>query len=330
MMEASKRKEKRKRIMKLPQSDKLMLPILKLCADGEIAKKILEDKLANYFDLTSEQRAEAYPKIGEKVFAKRVGWVKSELKHAGLLYYPRRTYANITAEGRKLLELKLDSIDRKYLIENCDNDLYRKFRGKDTKEDTPEPSFEAGSDDGAEASLNGGDIPYENLQRAHNSLERALALELVERILRSPPQFFEKMIVKLLLAMGYGGLGQDPVRKLGQSSDGGVDGVIDQDPLGTDQIYIQAKRYGTDNKIGLGAIRDFFGAITQRKAQKGLFITTSSFSKSAQETAKLLDKRIVLIDGDRLANLMIHYNVGCRVVDTLHLREVDEVFFEDD
>jgi restriction system protein len=135
-------------------------------------------------------------------------------------------------------------------------------------------------------------------------------------------------MVNLLLSMGYGGSAADAGRALGRSGDDGVDGVIDQDALGLDRVYIQAKRYAEGNNIGPGAIRDFFGSLDRHKATKGLFVTTSTFSSSAKETAEFLSKRIVLIDGEHLAKLMIRYNVGCRIEEVLHIKKLDEDFFE--
>lgn len=140
--------------------------------------------------------------------------------------------------------------------------------------------------------------------------------------------FFENVIIELLLAMGYGGTSEDAGRALGRSGDDGVDGVIDQDPLGVDQIYVQAKRYRDGNSIGAGAIRDFFGALSLKKAQKGIFVTTSTFSASAIQTARDLGSRIVLIDGVQLAKLLIRYNIGCRDEEVIHLKRIDEDFFD--
>ena len=136
--------------------------------------------------------------------------------------------------------------------------------------------------------------------------------------------FFGHLIMDLFIAMGYGGTSEDAGRALGQSGDNGVDGVIDQDPLGVDQIYLQAKRYGPANSVGPGDIRDFYGALSIKKATKGIFVTTSSFTGAAQQTAKDLGSRIVLIDGAQLAKLMIKYNVGCRDKDVLHIKQIDE------
>lgn len=143
-----------------------------------------------------------------------------------------------------------------------------------------------------------------------------------------PSSFFERVIVALLLAMGYGGSAKDAGRAIGRSGDDGVDGVIDQDALGLDRVYIQAKRYQRDNLVGPSAIRDFFGSLDMHKASKGLFVTTSSFSKSAYETAERLGKRIVLIDGSSLARLMIRFNVGCRPEEIVEIKKIDEEFFE--
>jgi len=166
------------------------------------------------------------------------------------------------------------------------------------------------------------------MRLAHKQIDGALAQDLLDRIREAPPDFFERLIVNLLLSMGYGGSTENAGRTLGRSGDDGVDGVIDQDALGLDRVYIQAKRYAAGNGIGAGAIRDFFGSLDRHKATKGLFVTTSTFSASAKETAELLSKRIVLVDGDHLARLMIRHNVGCRVEDTLEIKRVDEEFFE--
>jgi restriction system protein len=166
------------------------------------------------------------------------------------------------------------------------------------------------------------------MRAAHRQIETALAQELIDRIMAASPVFFERLILNLFLKMGYGGSAVEAGRALGRSGDNGVDGVIDQDALGLDRVYIQAKRYAAGNSIGSGAIRDFFGSLDRHKVAKGLFVTTSTFSAAAKETAEFLSKRIVLIDGEQLARLMVRYDVGCRVEETLQIRRVDEEFFE--
>lgn len=151
--------------------------------------------------------------------------------------------------------------------------------------------------------------------------------ELLSKILAAPPDFFERLVVQLLVAMGYGGTAIEAGKALGKSGDGGVDGVIDQDALGLDRIYVQAKRY-TDSKVSSGEIRDFFGSLDRFKATKGLFVTTSAFSPSAKETADLLSKRIVLVDGPLLTRLMIRFGIGCRVEETIQIKKLDEEFFD--
>jgi restriction system protein len=171
--------------------------------------------------------------------------------------------------------------------------------------------------------------PDETMRMAQRQIESALGQDLLDRVRNASPEFFERLIVNLLLSMGYGGSRADKAgRTLGRSGDDGVDGVIDQDALGLDRVYIQAKRYAAGNSIGSGAIRDFFGSLDRHKAAKGLFVTTSTFSPSARETAEFLSKRIVLIDGDQLAALMVQQTIGCRIEDTLHIKKIDEEFFE--
>lgn len=156
-----------------------------------------------------------------------------------------------------------------------------------------------------------------------------LKAELIERVQNGSPDFFERLIVRLLIKMGYGGSIENAGRAIGRSGDGGLDGVIDQDTLGLDRVYVQAKRYATSNNISAGQIRDFFGGLDRVRATKGVFVTTSDFTKDARETANQLSKRIVLIDGFGLTELMVRFNVGCQIEETFDLQRIDEDFFED-
>ena len=182
----------------------------------------------------------------------------------------------------------------------------------------PEPQVSAGVDDLT---------PDERIRSARDELEATLAAELLEKIIAAPPSFFERLVVQLLVAMGYGGSAADAGRALGKTGDGGVDGVIDQDALGLDQIYVQAKRY-TDAKVSPSEIRDFFGALATFKASKGLFVTTSSFSAAAREAAGRLPNKIVLIDSVQLTRLMIRFDIGCRVEEAIYIKKIDEEFFD--
>ena len=169
--------------------------------------------------------------------------------------------------------------------------------------------------------------PDEIMRSAYGEMHQALSSELLSKILSARPDFFERLVVQLLVAMGYGGSAIEAGKALGKSGDGGVDGVIDQDASGLDRIYVQAKRYA-NSRVSSGEIRDFFGLLDRFKASKGLFVTTSSFSLSAKETAALLSKRIVLIDGPQLTRLMIRFDIGCRIEETLHIKKIDEEFFD--
>ena len=172
------------------------------------------------------------------------------------------------------------------------------------------------------------ETPEESILASMDKIEKDLGEELLSRIESLPFNFFEKLIVTLLLAMGYGGSVENAGKALGRSGDGGIDGVIDQDALGIDRIYVQAKRYNRNTKVGPGAIRDFFGSLDRFKAHKGLFVTTSDFTSAAIETAESLSKRIVLINGTQLVKLMIRYNIGCRIQETLFIKKLDEDFFD--
>ncbi|MGE0415975.1 MAG: restriction endonuclease, partial [Acetobacteraceae bacterium] len=234
----------------------------------------------------------------------------------------RRGYFRITPRGQDVLRAPPSRIDNKFLLQF---EVFRQFYRRD-KVDPPTTSNGGKSDDlvsnGVEST------PDEIMRAAHGRIENELAQELLQRIMASSPQFFERCIVNLLLGMGYGGSASEAGRAIGRSGDDGIDGVIDQDSLGLDRVYIQAKRYAVGNNIGSGAIRDFFGSLDRHKASKGLFVTTSTFSPAARETASLLSKRIVLLDGEQMARLMIRHNVGCRIEETLHIRKIDEDFFD--
>jgi restriction system protein len=209
-------------------------------------------------------------------------------------------------------------IDVKFL------EKYPQFRA--FRQRTRQEHDRAGAE-GAEATPSSSLTPDELMRAAQRQLETELGRELLKRILVAPPAFFERLVIKLLTAMGYGGATANAGQALGKSGDGGVDGVIDQDPLGLDRVYVQAKRYN-GNSVGPGAIRDFFGALDQFRAAKGLFLTTSEFSEAATRTARDMSKRIVLIDGDELTRLMIQYGVGCRIEEMLYVKKLDEEFFE--
>lgn len=305
--------------MAIPDYQSLMLPVLQLAAEGEIRIGIAVERLANELRLTPEEKSQLLPSGKQPTFANRVHWAKSFLVQAGLLQITKRAHFQITDRGREVLSRNLREIDNSILNEFSEFQAFKKRRGP---EDEPVPA-----DTTERMSEQEGQTPDELIRLYYSKINDALASDILARVIKSAPEFFENLIVSLLLAMGYGGSVQSAGRAIGKSGDDGVDGVIDQDALGLDRVYIQAKRYALGNNIGSGAIRDFFGSLDRFKASKGLFVTTSDFSSSALETASLLSKRIVLINGTQLAALMIQYNVGCRVEDTLVIRKVDEDFF---
>lgn len=307
--------------MALPDFQSFMLPVLAAAANGDVLQfgPVIQS-VADSLGLTEDDRAALLPSGRQTIIRNRTAWAKSYLIKAGLLESVGWGRFRITDQGRAVLAQKPTRIDIKFLEQYP---AFKEFR---------ERSAEGGSEEPASSPVpvvsDAEATPDEMLRTAHRTLEEALASELIERILASPPDFFERLVVSLLVSMGYGGSAIEAGRAVGRSGDNGVDGVIDQDALGLDRVYVQAKRYAPDNKVGSGEIRDFFGSLDRHKASKGLFVTTSSFSPAAQETAEYLSKRIVLIDGRQLARLMIRFNVGCRVEETIHLKRIDEDFFE--
>jgi restriction system protein len=306
--------------MPIPDYQSLMLPVLSASLDGENRIGDVVQRLADKLALTQEERAELLPSGNQTLFANRVHWAKAYLSKAGLIESTRRGYFKITARGRQVIESKPTRIDNGFLSQFEGFEKWRRSAAQDVGTEDQHsltPAF-----------VNQTQTPDEIMRIAHRQIEASLAQELLDHIRTAPPDFFERLIVNLLLSMGFGGSAVDAGRALGRSGDDGVDGVIDQDALGLDQVYIQAKRYALGNTIGSGAIRDFFGSLDRHKATKGLFVTTSTFSLSAKETAQYLSKRIILIDGEQLTKLMIRYNVGCKVEETLHIKKIDEDFFD--
>jgi restriction system protein len=293
-----------------------MRPVLEASASGEIEISSVVEILADTFNLSASEREEVIPSGKQTTFANRVHWAKSYLKMAGLVEYTGRGRFIATEAGKAVLETA-DKIDRKYLFR------FPAFRDSQVRTQQPN-NVHAENGMAPDAFI----TPDETMRIAYQRINEALSIELIDRVLAAPPGFFEEVIVGLLVAMGYGGTSEDPGRAIGKSGDDGVDGVIDQDPLGVDQIFVQAKRYKRDNNIGSGAIREFFGALSLKRAIKGIFVTTSNFSQAARDTARDLGSRIVLIDGPQLARLMIRYNIGCRDEQVLHLKKIDEDFFE--
>ena len=298
--------------MDIPDFQSLMLPVLRASSAGEVHIRDVVDRLGAEFGLSDAQLAVLLPSGRQTTFANRVHWAKSYLGKAGLIKLTRRGYFEITALGREVLARPPGRLDIGFL---------KQFP------DYPDTKALAEQIELAPVTPLSALTPDEEMRRARDRIEDSLAAEILEKIIAAPPAFFERVVVRLVTAMGYGGSLSDAGEALGKSGDGGVDGVINEDILGLDRIYVQAKRY-SEAPIGPGAIRDFFGALDQFKANKGLFVTTSTFTSSAKTTAAGLSKRIVLIDGARFARLMVQFDVGCRVEEVIAIKRLDEDFFE--
>jgi len=312
----------------IPSYKQFMRPFLEIAksandlpeTNSEVKLRDVINQLADKFNLTKEERLQTIPSGKQTVLDNRVGWARTYITKAGLLEATKRAHFVITQRGLEALEDPSTVIDNKYLEQF---EEFVAFKGN--KHDNSPSNVDEQKDNN---SVNEDATPDEALRSAYKKINDALATDILDRTRTVTPDFFEDLLIQLLLAMGYGGTGEGAAHALGKTGDNGIDGVIDQDPLGVDQIYIQAKRYAQGNNIGSGDIRDFFGALNLKKAQKGIFITTSDFTPSAVQTAKDLGMRIVLISGKELAKLMLRYNIGSRDEQILHLKKIDEDFFE--
>jgi restriction system protein len=306
--------------MPVPNFQRFMLPVLKHAARGEVRMADIKADVARELNLTEGDLDELVASGTKTTFDDRIAWAKAYLKQAGLIQTTRRAYFTVSVEGQQLLAKGIEDIDVKFLatIPKFVEERERQRRETD-----------GGADDTIETAPEAHEVtPEDTIRSSHSLLRQALGQDLIERLRLSSPAFFERVVVRLLLAMGYGGSLAEAGRAIGRSGDNGIDGVIDQDTLGLDRVYVQAKRYAEDVTVGAGDIRDFFGSLDMHKATKGLFVTTSSFTKSAVETVEKLGKRIVLIDGKSLSQLMIRFNVGCRVEEIFEMKKIDEEFFE--
>lgn len=299
--------------MSVPGFQDLMLPLLQLAADGkEHSLAEARPLLASRLGLTAEDVAQLLPSGRQTVFANRTAWAKIYLQRAGLLSSSRRGHFQITPRGRALLGEKLARIDIRVL------DRFPEFVEFRTKKDSDETGA-------AEEHAENAATPEETLESAYQRLRKDLATELLERVKKSSPAFFEELVVALLLKMGYGGSRQDAGKALGRSGDEGLDGVIHEDRLGLDVIYLQAKRW--EGTVGRPEIQKFVGALHGRRARKGVFITTSAFSDEARQYAAGIDSKLALIDGAQLADLMIDFDLGVSPASTYTVKRIDSDFF---
>lgn len=303
--------------MAIPDYQSLMLPVLRATSDGlEHQMREIISLLIDRYDMTEEEKTRLLPSGAANVFGSRVAWAKTYLKQAGLLSSPRRGVFVITAGGKELLAKNPLSIDNNTL------NSYKDFR--DFRERSRSADNDVVSEPVAELPLE--QTPEDAMAAAYKRLRNELETELLEQVGKASPAFFEQLVVDLVVAMGYGGSRQDAGRAIGKSGDGGVDGVIKEDKLGLDAIYLQAKRW--EATVGRPEIQKFAGALQGLRATKGIFITTSNYSREALEYVQQIPSKIILIDGKTLVRYMVEHNVGVSTVGRYEIKNVDSDYFE--
>lgn len=300
--------------MPIPTMYDLTLPILELLNDGKRHdSSAVLNHLAQHFKLTATEINERTPG-GRNRFANRISWTRMELRNAGLLDYMDGGASRITERGRKVLDDKPPRIDKTFLNQF---EEYRNLLKKDTTESANKPSDSSNED-----------TPEEHLKAAYDTIRSYLAKEILEVVKNCSASFFEWLVVDVLVGMGYGGSREEAGQAVGRSGDGGIDGIINEDRLGLDVIYVQAKRW--EGPVGSPQIRNFVGALAGQKAGKGVFITTSTFTQDARDFVKSVGTRIILVDGRQLADFMIDYNVGVSTEAVYELKRIDTAYFEDE
>jgi restriction system protein len=299
----------------IPDFQSIMLPLLQVAADGATRSSAeLRAAIADHFSLTAAQLAELLPSGKQPVFNNRVAWASFYLRRAGLLERPSRGHYRISAEGKKVLQDPPPRINIAFLEQFAP---FKAFKDKlpkgGTRVNPPGPDDET---------------PEEKLESAHQRIQSDLIGELLEQIRNCTPQFFEKVVVELLVKMGYGGSRRDAGEAIGHAGDEGIDGIIKEDRLGLDVIYLQAKRWA--NAVGRPEIQKFVGALHGKHARKGVFITAGTFSKEACDYAKAIDPKVILIDGEMMASLMIDCGLGVSTKQTYEVKELDTDYFNED
>ena len=299
--------------MAIPDYQTIMLSLLKYAGDDqEHFVRDAVESLADEFELSDEERKELLPSGQQEIFRNRVNWALTYIKQAALVQATRRGYFRITERGKEVLSQNPPRIDAKFLEQFPEFIEFRqRKKDKDDKHKIePPPTTET---------------PEEALEGAYEKLQEGLASDLLQNIKECSPSFFERLVVDLLVKIGYGGSRKEAGQAIGRSGDGGIDGIIKEDKLGLDIIYIQAKRW--DGSVGRPEIQKFAGALQGQRARKGIFITTSNFSKEAWDYVKYLDTKIILIDGEQMAELMIDHNVGVSPEASYEIKKIDTDYF---
>lgn len=299
----------------IPDYQSIMLPLLEFISDGkEYKMRNVTDELAIKFGVTEEEQKELLPSGVAPVFYNRTAWAKTYLKKAGLIDSPKQGIVVISKRGLDVLKKKPSSINVKFLKQ------FSEFVEFQTSKREDEIETETSEEQSIQT-------PEESLETAYQKIRKSLASELINKVVELSPAFFEKLVVELLVKMGYGGSIKDAGKAMGKSGDEGIDGTIKEDKLGLDIIYIQAKRWKPGNVVGRPELQKFVGALAGQGAKKGIFITTSNFTKEAIEYTPRNETKIVLIDGHQLAQLMIDYNLGCTPQQTYEVKKIDSDYF---
>lgn len=305
--------------MPIPDYQTLMLPLLTIAGDGEVhTKRDAVNELAVQFGLSEAERKELLPSGKQEIFDNRVGWARTYIKHALLIDYVQRGQFRITDRGRQVLAEKPKRIDNAFLRR------FPEFVEFQRRSQTP-----ATEENNSTVSAVETDTPDDLMATGYLNRRRQIEQDVLAKVKSCSPEFFERLVVKLLTAMGYGGSLADAGKAIGKSGDGGVDGVIKEDKLGLEQIYIQAKRWDSAT-VGRPEIQKFVGALHGKRARKGIFLTTSAFTKDAHEYASGLETKVILIDGQQLAELMFDHEVGVSTESKYIVKRIDNDFFEDD
>ena len=305
----------------IPKFENFLYPFLLELKDKDVSTKEMKNAMVKYFSLSAEDCAQKTKGGTAFKLNDRIGWCRQWLRRALFIEIPKRGIYRITQRGREYLNSH-DYLTEKDLLQYEEFYVYSRASTPQNQPNTTNPvdSIEKGEEM----------TPTERMDDAFAAINNDLAIDLLQKVLEMSPVFFERLVLDLLLHMGYGGKNKEMAKVTPASHDGGVDGIIPEDALGLDKIYIQAKRYKKDNSVKRPEIQQFIGALDEKKANKGVFITTSEFSVGAKESANSATKKIVLIDGNSLANYMIEYNVGVSIKKTYCVKKLDSDYFEEE
>ena len=302
--------------MSIPDFQSFFLPLLLLASDGNIhSVRDAIETLSNQFNLSDEERKALLPSGTQRIVDNRISWARTYLTKAGLLETPKRGYFQITPAGRALIATNPQEPNINALMQY---DTFQEFRSGKSPQTENKKDFPVSPQA----------TPQEQLEEGIEKINQNLSEELLHEVKNCSPSFFEKIVVDLLITMGYGGSRKEAGEVLGKTGDEGIDGIIKEDKLGMDTIYIQAKRW--EAVVGRPEIQKFVGALHGQRAKKGIFITTSSYTKDALDYVKNIDPKVILIDGKTLTNMMITFNVGVSILQTLEIKKIDTDYFHEE